>query len=79
MNLVEELFHQVAKIVGSHNLSWGDNHIDLSKKFHRKPFLEVLSEATGHSFDEFDEEKISKICKEAGIELEENSNLGCGK
>ena len=42
MNLVEELFHQVAKIVGSHNLSWGDNHIDLSKKFHRKPFLEVL-------------------------------------
>ena len=76
MKLVEELFHQVAKIVGSHNLSWGDNHIDLSKKFHRKPFLEALGEATGHNFDEFDEEKVSKICKEKGIELEENSNLG---
>ena len=76
MNLVEELFHQVAKIVGSHNLSWGDNHIDLSKKFHRKPFLEVLSEATGHNFDKIDEEKVSKICKEKGVELEENSNLG---
>ena len=76
MNLVEKLFRQVAKKVGSHNMSWGDNHIDLSKKFHRKPFLEVLSDATGHNFDEFDEEKISKICKEAGIELGENSNLG---
>ena len=76
MNLVEELFHYVAKKVGSHNLSWGDNQIDLSKKFHRKPFLEVLGEATGHNFDEFDEEKVSKICKEKGIELEENSNLG---
>ena len=76
MNLVEELFHYVAKKVGSHNLSWGDNQIDLSKKFHRKPFLEVLGEATGHNFEEFDEEKVSKICKEKGIELEENSNLG---
>ena len=64
------------KKVGSHNLSWGDNHIDLSKKFHRKPFFEVLGETTGHNFDEFDEEKVSKICKETGIELEENSNLG---
>ena len=76
MNLVEKLFHQVAKKVGSYNLSWSDNNIDLSKKFHRKPFLEVLGEATGHNFDEFDEEKVSKICKEIGIELEENSNLG---
>ncbi len=75
MNLVEELFRQVAKIVGSHNLSWGDNHIDLSKKFHRKPFFEVLGEETGHNFNEFDEEKVSKICKENGIELED-SNLG---
>ena len=76
MNLVEELFHLVAKKIGSHNLSWGDNHIDLSKKFHRKPFLEVLGEATGHNFDKFDEQKVSKICKEKGVELEENSNLG---
>ena len=76
MNLVEELFHHVAKKVGSHNLQWGNNEIDLSKKFHRKPFLEILSEVTGHNLDEFDEEKISNICKEKGIELDENSNLG---
>ena len=76
MNLVEELFQQVAKKVGSHNLFWGNNEIDLSKKFHRKPFLEILSEVTGHNLDNFDEQKISNICKEKGIELDENSNLG---
>ena len=76
MNLVEELFHLVAKKTGSHNLSWGDNHIDLSKKFHRKPFLEALGEATGHTFDKFDKEKIRMICEEKGLDLEKNLNLG---
>ena len=76
MNLVEELFHLVAKKIGSHNISLGNNHIDLSKKFHRKPFLEALSEATGHTFDKFDKEKIKIICEEKGLDLEKNPNLG---
>ena len=76
MNLVEELFHLVAKKIGSHHISLGNNHIDLSKKFHRKPFLEALSDATGHTFDKFDKEKIKIICEEKGLDLEKNPNLG---
>ena len=54
----------------------GDNHIDLSKKFHRKPFLEALNEATGHTFDKFDKKEIRIICEEKGLDLEKNPNLG---
>ena len=54
MVLVEELFQQAAERVKALQIEWGDHSIDLSKKFERRTFLELLNEATGHDFKEFD-------------------------
>ena len=76
MNLVEDLIHETAKKVDALDLEWGDLRIDLSKKFNRIPFLELLTEATGHDLEEFDEEKLRMICKEKDIEIDDSANLG---
>ncbi len=76
MNLVEELFFKAAESVEAVNLDLGELKIDLSKKFNRIPFFDLLSEATGYNFDEYDEKKIRGICKEKDIDLDENANLG---
>ena len=76
MNLVEDLFHETAKKVGALDLEWVDSRIDLSKKFNRRSFLELLTEATGHDLQEFDEAKLRMICKEKDIDVEEDANLG---
>ena len=76
MNLVEDLFHETAKRVEALDLEWGDSRIDLSKKFNRKPFIELLTEATGHDLEEFDEAKLRMICKEKDIDVEDDANLG---
>jgi len=76
MNLVEDLFHETAKKVGALDLEWVDSRIDLSKKFNRRSFIELLTEATGHDLQEFDEAKLRMICKEKDIDVEEDANLG---
>ena len=76
MNLVEDLFHETAKKVGALDLEWVDSRIDLSKKFNRKSFIELLTEATGHDLQEFDEAKLRMICKEKDIDVEKDANLG---
>jgi Lysyl-tRNA synthetase (class II) len=45
MNLVEQLFAHIAKKLDSFYLDWGDSKIDLTKKFHRKSFFELLSQS----------------------------------
>ena len=50
--------------------------IDLSKKFIKKPFIELLNEATGHDISELDQEQLKKICSEKDIHIDDNSNLG---
>ena len=76
MNLVEDLFHETAKKVGALDLEWVDSRIDLSKKFNRRSFIELLTEATGHDLQEFDEAKLRMICKEKDIDVEKDANLG---
>ena len=76
MNLVEELIYKAAESVAAVNLDLGDLKIDLSKKFNRIPFFDLLSEATGYNFDDYDEKKIRGICEEKDIDLDEDANLG---
>ena len=76
MVLVEELFQQAAGRVKALQIEWGDQSIDLSKKFERRTFLELLNEATGYELKEFDKDKIKLICKENNIEIEDNANIG---
>ena len=44
-------------------------------KFIKKPFIELLNEATGHDISELDQKKL-KICSEKDIHIDDNSNLG---
>ena len=76
MTLVEKLLQKSAKRVDALQIEWGDSRIDLSKKFKRRTFLELLTEATGHDLKDFDKEKLKLICKEKDIEVEDSANVG---
>ena len=54
MELVEDLIRQSAKKIDAMNINWGGMDIDLSKKFIRRPFFELLSEATGHDIEDLE-------------------------
>ena len=76
MELVEDLIRQSAEKIDAMNIDWGGMDIDLSKKFIRKPFFELLSEATGHDIADLDEKKLREICTEKEISIDDNFNLG---
>ena len=76
MTLVEKLLQKAAKRVDALQIEWDDSRIDLSKKFKRRTFLELLTEATGHDLKDFDKEKLKLICKEKDIEVEDSANVG---
>ena len=76
MELVEDLIRGSAKKIDTLNINWGGMDIDLSKKFNRKPFIELLNEATGYDISELDKKNLKKICSEKNIDIDDNSNLG---
>ena len=76
MKRVEEIIRFAAKSIGNMQVDWGDVKIDLSKKFDRKPFLELLKEATGEDLLEADEKKLRLVCKENNIETSNKENYG---
>jgi len=76
MNRVEEIIRFAAKSIGKMQVDWGDLKIDLSKKFDRKPFLELLKDATGEDLSEADEKKLRSVCKENNIEISNTENYG---
>ena len=76
MKRVEEIIRFAAKSIGNMQVDWGDVKIDLSKKFDRKPFLELLKDATGEDLLEADEKKLRLVCKENNIETSNKENYG---
>ena len=61
MELVEDLIRRSAKKINALSINWGGMDIDLSKKFIRKPFIELLNEATGHDISELDQEQLKNL------------------
>ena len=76
MKRVEEIIRFAAKSIGNMQVDWGDVKIDLSKKFDKKPFLELLKDATGEDLLEADEKKLRLVCKENNIETSNKENYG---
>ena len=76
MNRVEDIIRFAAKSIGKMKVDWGDIKIDLSKKFDRKPFLELLKDATGKDLLDADEQKLRLVCKENKIEISNKENYG---
>ncbi len=76
MNRVEDIVRYAAKSIDKINVKWGDISIDLGKKFDRKPYLELLKDATGKDLLDADEKVLRAICKKNKIEISNKENYG---
>ena len=76
MNLVEGLIRYAAKDIGSLKISLNDFEIDLNKPFKKRRFSELLSEKLGFDFNDISENQLQVLCKEKGIEVNPNANIG---
>jgi len=71
MDLTEEMYHEIAKVIGKDVYNWNGNEIDLSKPFRRVTMCEVIKEVTGIDFKKItDVEECIKLAEEHHIELE---------
>ena len=76
MNRVEDIIRFVANSIDKMKFDWGDVNIDLSKKFDRKSYLDLLKDATGEDLLEADIKKLRSVCKENSIEISNKENYG---
>ena len=76
MNRVEDIIRFAANSIDKMKFDWGDVSIDLSKKFDRKPYLNLLKDATGEDLLEADVKKLRSVCKENSIEISNKENYG---
>ena len=73
MELTEEMYHSIAKMIGKDIYHWNECDIDLSKPFRRVTMCEVIKEVTGIDFKEIDSlDECLKLAEEHHIELEEH-------
>ena len=76
MNLVEDMIREVAAKINALNIKWGDYKIDLSKKFERRSFYELIQSSIGHNINDIDEDELRILCKEKNIDIEDNAKFG---
>ena len=76
MNRVEDIIRFAANSIDKMKFDWGDVNIDLSKKFDRKSYLDLLKDATGEDLLEADIKKLRSVCKENSIEISNKENYG---
>ena len=76
MNRVEDIIRFAANSIDKMIFDWGDVSIDLSKKFDRKSYLDLLKDATGEDLLEADIKKLRSVCKENSIEISNKENYG---
>ena len=76
MNLVEDMFRDVAKTIGKTKIKLGEITIDLSKPFKRRPILDLLNEATGEDLTDFSEKNLRDICNSNHVDIDTNFNYG---
>ena len=76
MELVEEIIRNAAKKIGDLKIKWGEYDIDLSKKFDKKSFFQLIEEATDTNFSRLSNNEMLEVCKLNNIEVDKNSNTG---
>jgi lysyl-tRNA synthetase class 2 len=69
------MIQTVAKGVDATQITWGDMEIDLSKPFAKKPYFELLKEATGRDLSKASLEELKTIFDELKIEIPANVNV----
>ena len=71
MDLTEEMFHKIAKVMGKDVYNWYGNEIDISKPFKKITMCDSIKEVTGIDFKNMtDLDEALKLAEEHGIELE---------
>ena len=73
---VENIIRSAAEAVGKTKIRWANTDIDLTKVFDKKPFLDLLKDATGYDLSDVDKKKLRSICKENQIEVSKGENFG---
>ena len=73
MDLTEEMYHNIAKMIGKDIYHWNGYDIDLSKPFRKATMCEIIKETTGIDFKKIkDLDECLKLAEEHHIELEEH-------
>ncbi|OYT41819.1 MAG: lysine--tRNA ligase [Candidatus Aenigmarchaeota archaeon ex4484_224] len=77
MNLTEEMIKFVTKkVLGSLEIEFKGNKIDLSKPWKRVSLVQIIKEYTGIDFEKDSKEKILQFAKEKGLEVNEKMSKG---
>ena len=69
MNLVEDMIQNTAKELGAEHLNWNDEEIDLSKKFKRASFFDLLSEVLDKDVSGLEFDELLKVCMKKGFDI----------
>ena len=76
MKLVESLIRNIAKKIDALEVSFNNIEINLNKPFKKKTFSELLSDKLGTNVNDLSERKLKKICKEKGMQISQDANIG---
>ena len=74
MELVEEIIRNAARKIGDLKIKWGEYDIDLSKKFAKKSFFQLIEEATDTDFAKLSNKEMLEVCRSHSVEIDKNSN-----
>jgi len=69
MNLVEDMIQKTAKELGAEHLNWNDEEIDLTKKFKRASFFDLVSEVLDKDVSGLGFDELLKVCMEKGFDI----------
>ena len=70
MDLVENMIRKTANDVDIDILHWNNEEIDLSKKFKRISFFDLINEALGEDVSDLDFDKLKKLCRKKDFRFE---------
>lgn len=76
MNLVEDMIQKTAKELGAEHLNWNDEEIDLTKKFKRASFFDLVSEVLDKDISGLDFDELLKVCMEKGFDIKSEETYG---
>jgi len=76
MDRVESVFQICAKTINKFKINFNNAEIDISKKFERVPFYELLKNATGKDLSNADQDQLRAVSKEYKIDYNKDANYG---
>ena len=78
MDFTEEMLETICmEVLGTTEVSIGDNKVNFKRPFKRISMLDAIKEHTGHDISSLNESQIREVCKKLGVEV--NETMGKGK